>query len=313
MLSRTSHLADGDDLGFLRIMGRVVAPVTLVVSALLALAIGTRLDVALGIGVMIAAPLDVVSTITGSFELGRRRYAANLVFSWLNYPVFLIGLLVPIPGLDTSRLSHIVGLFCATSVLRSGVATALLVAIIADNVCVRSMGSLGWPEQISPMPGWPAPVRLLRSGRTDWSSPCLLTASIWRVSSYLLAARLVDASFTVSAVVASLRQVARGVERVDWRSMGFRGFVVGWSAMWFGGAIALALLNWPDVGTRWGRLVVAALAASAYLAIFRHVLVALASGPEAKIGRRFVDYLGVTSMGAIAALGSVNLPGCLCR
>ena len=300
VLSRASALDDPDRLAFVTTLVRRVLPFAVGVSAIAAVGLGGRA----GVAVIIAAPLDMVSTVTGSFELARRRYATNMAFSWMNFPVFLAALTVPGIRVDSTRLTPVLAVFCATSTVRAAVAVTLLARHLRRHRIATGSAA---PETLSSADLSGAGIATAVQVMLQRGDGMVLALADGRfapaaVSSYLLAGRLVDASYTVSAVVGSLRQVrSDGPTAANHEGSGLAR-AAGWLGLWLGAAVVLALLQWPDVGTGWGRLLLAALAAAAYLAIFRHVLLELGQGHGPALARRFGAYVAVLIMAAAAAV-----------
>ncbi len=311
VLSRAAALDDSDRLDFTPLLMRVVLPFAFICAAVG----GAGLRGPAGIALLVAAPCDVLSTVTASFELSRRKYLSNIAFSWLNYPLFLLFLVLPGAHIDSSSLRNVLVLFCATSVGRAVIAVVLLSAHrrrrrrLAPGVGVALTGGAHRRRRRRLAPG--VGVALTRQDLFGSGTVSISQIIIQRgdgavlalfqsrfpaagLASYLLASRMLDASYTVSAVVASLAQV-RGVDRSVSGSQSSRlqGLLLGgaWLAIWMAAAITLAVLQWPHVFVGWGRLVLAVPAAALYLAIFRHVLRDLAQGRGAAIAFRFMQYV----------------------
>jgi hypothetical protein len=299
VLSRAILLDNPDALSFTGVLARRVLPVAVLVAAVLALIVGQPA----GLAVLIAAPADVLSVVTGSFELGRRKYWINIAFTWINFPVFLFFLVVPGVKIDSSQLSHVLALFCATSVVRALVSLVLLSRHLqrrrrlapSEQVQVVGKDLLGAGIVSSCQNIIPRLDGLVLAGFDGRFSSVA-------VSSYLVAIRLLDASYSVSGVFASLDHVdARGRHVV--RSIRQRaGRTIAWVAMWCIGAIILAALRWPDVFVGWGRFVLVVPAAALHVVIFRHVLVELAESHTARVARRFGCYLAVAAVCAALAV-----------
>jgi hypothetical protein len=300
VLSRASVLSDADELAFTGLLLRMVMPFALVCAALA----GAGLGGWAGIAVLVAAPIDVVSTVTGSFELGRRKYLTNIAFSWMNYPVFLFFLVVPGVRIDSSQLVNVLALFCSTSIARGLVA----LVVLARHRRRRAGVVTSRPLRVSDLAGaGSVSVSQVLIQRVDGIVLALFGSafSAASISSYLVATRLLDASYTVSAVAGSLQQVAQtGAERPGREARGWRSLILPglWVGLWLGGAGGLAVLQWPDVLRGWGRIALAVPAAALYLATFRLVLRELAGGRNSLLARRFVVYVAVAAAFASVAV-----------
>ena len=338
VLSRAAALDDSDRLDFTPLLMRFVLPFACVCAAVG----GAGLRGPAGIAILVAAPCDVLSTVTGSFELSRRKYLTNIAFSWLNYPLFLLFLVLPGAHIDSSSLPNVLVLFCATSVGRAAIAVVLLAGHrrrrrpLTPGVSVALSGGAHRRRRLAPgvsvalsggahrrrrlAPG--VSVALTRQDLFGSGTVSISQIIVQRgdgavlalfqsrfpaagLASYLLASRMLDASYTVSAVVASLAQV-RGVDRVvsGSRSSRLPALLFGgaWFGIWMAAAITLAVLQWPHVFVGWGRLVLAVPAAALYLAIFRHVLRDLAEGRGAAIAFRFLQYVVIAVCFATVAV-----------
>ena len=303
VLSRAAALDDSDRLDFTPLLLRFVLPFAFIC----AVVGGVGLRGPAGIAMLVAAPCDVLSTVTGSFELSRRKYLTNIAFSWLNYPLFLLFLVLPGAHIDSSSLPNVLVLFCATSVGRAAIAVVLLAGHRRRRRPLAPTGGAHRRRRMAPG----ASVTLTRQDLFGSGTVSISQIIIQRgdgavlalfqsrfpaagLASYLLASRMLDASYTVSAVVASLAQV-RGVDgaRSGSQTTRFQALLFGgaWFGIWLAAAITLAVLQWPHVFVGWGRLVLAVPAAALYLAIFRHVLRDLAEGRGAAIAFRFLQYV----------------------
>ena len=316
VLSRASTFEEPDLLGFTPMLFRVILPLTAGVAGVLGLIIGGPA----GLAVFIAAPIDVMSTVTGSFELGRRRYATNIAFAWLNYPVFLLFLVAPGIHVDTSSLTAILVLFCSTSLLRGAVSVVLLAAHRRRQVEARHSRTL---TVLTARDKWVVadrshdltPRDLVGSGTVSvcqafLQRPDVLVLALFgsqfpkaAIASYFVANRLLDASYTVSAVAGSLMQVSVDKSaRRSWRDRRVLQLAVVWSALWVVAALALLVLQWPHPLRGWGRIALAVPGAVLYLSIFRHVLTELAAGRSHAIARRFGGYLLIAVVAAAVAV-----------
>ena len=303
VLSRAAALDDSDRLDFTPLLMRFVLPFAFICAAVG----GVGLRGPAGIAMLVAAPCDVLSTVTGSFELSRRKYLTNIAFSWLNYPLFLLFLVLPGAHIDSSSLPNVLVLFCATSAGRAVIAVVLLAGHRRRRQPLALTGGAHRRRRMAPG----ASVTLTRQDLFGSGTVSISQIIIQRgdgavlalfqsrfpaagLASYLLASRMLDASYTVSAVVASLAQV-RGVDgaRSGSQTTRFQALLFGgaWFGIWLAAAITLAVLQWPHVFVGWGRLVLAVPAAALYLAIFRHVLRDLAEGRGAAIAFRFLQYV----------------------
>ena len=303
VLSRAAALDDSDRLDFTPLLVRLVLPFAFIC----AIVGGIGLRGPAGIAILVAAPCDVISTVTGSFELSRRKYLTNIAFSWLNYPLFLLFLVLPGAHIDSSSLPNVLMLFCATSAGRAVIAVVLLAGHRRRRQPLALTGGAHRRRRMAPG----ASVTLTRQDLFGSGTVSISQIIIQRgdgavlalfqsrfpaagLASYLLASRMLDASYTVSAVVASLAQV-RDVDRAESGppSSRFQALLLGgaWFGIWIAAAVTLAVLQWPHVFVGWGRLVLAVPAAALYLAIFRHVLRDLAEGRGAVIAYRFLQYV----------------------
>jgi hypothetical protein len=286
VLGRASAIEHPDALGFARPLFSRIVPLAVAVSAVLGLVVGGWS----GLGVLIVAPCDVVSSVVASFELARRRFLTTIAFSWLNYPLFLFFLVVPGVRIDSGRLANVVALFCATSVVRVGVA---LVLIARHRTRHRSEESV--PITFRDVAGAGATnIGLNVIQRIDGVVFALLPGRFTAVavSGYLLSTRLLDATYTVSAVVNGLRQVAEGGRAgiVRWSDRRVLAGSAVWFVIWLLGAVFLALLGWPRVLANWGNLMLAAVGSALYLAVLRLMLREFAGQRGLALGRRFAVY-----------------------
>jgi hypothetical protein len=298
VLGRASTIEHPDALGYVRPLVRNIVPLSLVMAALLGVVVGGRV----GFGVLVAAPFDVLSSVVASFELARRRFLTTIAFSWLNYPLFLVFLVVPGLRVDGAKLGHVVAAFCATSVVRGVIAIVLVLRHMR-----RHRAHAPIPVAFGEIAGAGATTLAMNViQRVDALALLLFKGRFSPVAtgSYLLATRLLDATYTVTAVVNGLRQVAEGGRAavVRWAD---RKVLLGsavWLAVWLSGAFVLALFKWSDVRENAPNLLLAAAGSALYLAVLRLIVRELGALRGMQLGRRFAGYALIAVGFAVAAV-----------
>jgi hypothetical protein len=286
VLGRATTIEHPDALGFVRPLVRNIIPLSFALATMLGVVVGGRV----GFGVLVAAPFDVLSSVVASFELARRKFLTTIAFSWLNYPLFLVFLVVPGLRVNGSKVGQIVAAFCATSVLRGLIAIVLVMRHQKRHRMYESA-----PVTFSEIAG--AGVTTLAMNviqRVDSLALLVFKTrfSLASVTSYLIATRLLDATYTVTAVVNGLRQVAEGGRAavIRWTD---RKVVLGslaWFAVWLVGALVLALFKWSDARHNALNLLLAALGSALYLAVLRLIVRELGALRGLALGRRFGRY-----------------------
>jgi hypothetical protein len=286
VLGRASAIERPDALGYVRPLFARILPLAVAVSAILGFVVGGWS----GVGVLIVAPCDVLSSVVASFELARRRFLTTIAFSWLNYPLFLFFLVVPGVRIDSSHLANVVVLFCFTSVVRAGVALVLVARHRSRHAQEEAV-----PVTFREVAGAGATnIGLNVIQRIDGVVLALFPSrfAAVAVSGYLLSTRLLDATYTVSAVVNGLRQVAESGRTtvVRWSDRRVLAGSAMWFLIWAFGAVILALLGWPRVFTNSGNLLLAAVGSALYLAVLRLMLREFSEQRGLRLGRRFAIY-----------------------
>ncbi|MCC6438629.1 MAG: hypothetical protein IT196_26645 [Acidimicrobiales bacterium] len=301
VLSRAAALEDPRALAFARPLFRVSVPLAALGAALLGSALGGRI----GLALLIAAPFDIFTSVVAAFELGCRRYIVPIANSWLNYPVFLLLLVTPIPGVDTSRLGWVLTLFCATSVGR-GLINAVLYW--------RNERSVRGRERVRISAGATAAAGVVNVATTVMQrlDSVVLVVFASRFASiavlgYLVAARLLDSSYSLSSVAGSVLYVSDP----DGSSSSARrtrvALIAGaWLACWLAGAALLAVLARNGAAGSWPVLLLAAFGAAGYLATVRIVLADMAASRTARLTRRALGYLAVHATFAVAAIAAAS-------
>jgi hypothetical protein len=303
VLGRASTIGHPDALGFVRPLVRNIIPLSLAVATMLGVVVGGRV----GFAVLVAAPFDVLSSVVASFELARRKFLTTIAFSWLNFPLFLVLLLAPGVHVDTSKLGQVVAAFCATSVLRGLIAVVLVVRHLT-----RHREHTVVPVTFGEIAGAGVTTLAMNVIQRIDSVALLLFKSRFSVASfgaYLLANRLLDATYTVTAVVNGLRQVAEGgrAASIRWTDRKVLLGSVVWLGVWLLGAVALALVRWSDARNNPEHLVLAAVGSALYLAVLRLIVRELGERRGMQLGRRFGRY-ALIAVGFAAAAVVVRNP-----
>ena len=303
VFSRATELADPLGIAYRRVLVRMTLPL----AVLLAAGFGAWFGLPLALAMVVAVPLDVFSTVVASHGLACRRYAIPIVNSWVNYPLLLVLLVVPLPGVSTDRLSHVVGLFAATSTLRG------LYSLVTFRSLERSAAPLARTTITSRDAVGAGAVSIALTALQKIDSVVLVLGegrfSTVTVVHVLFVSRLLEASYAFSTVAASLARVS-AVTKARWADR-TRVVVpaVLWAALWAVAAVALWLLRNRAAPPPISLLALAAAGAAAYLATAQLTMRGLGRGQTSELVRLYSGYVVVAAIigGAAVSLGAPEL------
>jgi hypothetical protein len=295
VLSRASEMAKPDTLSYLGPL-RLVIPLGIALSAAFAVVLS---DVR-GISLIAVVPLDMLSSVVAAFELGRRHYRVPIALAWLNYPLFVVFLVVPVLSINSDNLRNVVTLFVATSVLRGGLAIVLLVRhhrslerTTVQHLLTRDATASGTVNVVQTV------IQRFDGIVLSAFSARFTSVSVTR---YLLSTRLLDASYAMSTIVGSLRQVSKDQAALRLGGMRRIAPVAGWFGLWVLAAIVLAEAPRPDRwDARW-ELALGVIGSSMFIGTVRITLGQLGRGENRRLIVRHLSYLGTFVICAAVAV-----------